>query len=430
VLFRSRGRWTPASAFDFRVILASSALEHVELWVRIANAAGPSDMIEHEPGTQPGMTPAAGARRGERAERFFVNVLWNWIALAAAFFTAFFLTRYIIRTVGEERYGLWALGSSLIEYFSLFDLGLRSAVVNFASRYRAHGDPRRLNQVLNTALCYFLVVGALLLATTMLLSGQVHRFLAIQDLHRDEFSGLIRVTGIGLSAGIACCVFQAGLEAFQRFRIYNHIAIVAMVMRAAGCWAVLAWGHGIVAMAWVVVLSQCAAYAMNAIALRRVFPDLRFSISLVDWARLREMVSYGVPSFIANSSTLVLNQGPPLLVGHFYVESFVGYYNLPMRLLQYCVDGVTRIGFVTAPNTAEMMTLGKSGQVARLGMYLNRYCLSLFLPFAVYLVLYGRDLIAVWIGGRFAEMSAPLLLPFAMSASLAMAAQFNSSSIL
>ncbi len=103
---------------------------------------------------------------------------------------------------------------------------------------------------------------------------------------------------------------------------------------------------------------------------------------------------------------------------------------MPSRLLQYVVELVTRIGYVTMPNTAELAAKGMKKEIMLLGTYLNRYCLALFLPLSIFLVVYGRELIFVWVGAGFAEHAAPLLPVFVLSTTLAVAGQFNSSQIL
>ena len=69
------------------------------------------------------MTEATTAAQGRR--RFAVNVIWNWSAVALNVFAAFFLSRYVIRKLGDENYGLWALTASLAEYYWIMDLGFR-----------------------------------------------------------------------------------------------------------------------------------------------------------------------------------------------------------------------------------------------------------------------------------------------------------------
>src|ERR1700759_4402706 len=88
------------------------------------------------------MEKAVEDREGPWARRFFLNVVWSWMGVAASFFTGFFLSPYIIRTLGEHRYGIWALAFAFIDYFMLFDFGFKSATVNFVSLARAEGDER------------------------------------------------------------------------------------------------------------------------------------------------------------------------------------------------------------------------------------------------------------------------------------------------
>src|ERR1700728_3171517 len=103
---------------------------------------------------------ADSRQTGEKwAERFFINVLWNWLGVVASFFTGFFLSPYIIRTLGDQRYGIWALAFAFIDYYTLFDFGFKSAVVNLISRYRAEGQDRETNEVINSALFYFIGLG-------------------------------------------------------------------------------------------------------------------------------------------------------------------------------------------------------------------------------------------------------------------------------
>ena len=43
--------------------------------------------------------------------------------MIASFFTGFFLSPYIIRRLGDQRYGIWALAFAFIDYYTLFDFG-------------------------------------------------------------------------------------------------------------------------------------------------------------------------------------------------------------------------------------------------------------------------------------------------------------------
>ena len=126
----------------------------------------------------------------------------------------------------------------------------------------------------------------------------------------------------------------------------------------------------------------------------------------------------------------MLNQGGPLMVGHYLSESAVGFYLLPTKFLEQAIDAVSRIGMVTRSSAAELSVTARRDATISLGIYSNRYSLTLFMPLACYLLVYGRDLILRWFTPEMAERSAPLLPIFILSYGLVLAAQFNSSSLL
>src|SRR5262249_37956037 len=124
------------------------------------------------------------------------------------------------------------------------------------------------------------------------------------------------------------------------------------------------------------------------------------------------------------------NQSGALMVGRYLGMEAVGFYMLPSRLLQQAIDAVSRIGMVTRSNAAELSATARRDATIALGMYSNRYSLTLFMPLACYLLVYGTLLIDRWLGKLMADRSGPLLPVFLLCYALVLAAQFNSSSLL
>src|SRR6478752_6010964 len=89
-----------------------------------------------------------------RAERFVVNVAWTGIGVVVNLASGFLLTRYMIRKLGADGYGLWTLLFVLVEYYYMFDLGFRAATVKYVAHYRALGDEEKLSEVISTSLAY------------------------------------------------------------------------------------------------------------------------------------------------------------------------------------------------------------------------------------------------------------------------------------
>src|SRR5215472_12176659 len=98
------------------------------------------------------MSEATTASRAPaQASRLITNVLWSWTGVAASLFQGLVITRFLIRSLGEEQYGIWVLIFSILDYFWFFDLGLNSAVTNFCARFMARNEPEKINEVISTS---------------------------------------------------------------------------------------------------------------------------------------------------------------------------------------------------------------------------------------------------------------------------------------
>ena len=374
---------------------------------------------------------AQQASEPKHAERFFINVLWNWFAVGVSLIIGFYLTRFLIRKLTDEQYGVWVLAFSLIEYVSLFDLGFRSAIVNFLSHLRVQQDSRGMNEVVSTALAYFLGIATVAIVLSLTVAGQGYRAFTISPANRGNFSFLLMLVGFIWAGSIVSGIFQASLEAFQAFGVCNKILVGTVLIRSASCLLVLSLGYGLRWLGCCTLLAQSSGWIMFYVASRRIIPELKIGRSYVRAARWREMAKYGLGSVFANIGTLFLTNGPPLVVAHYLSATFAGYYRLPFTLLNYMVDVIARIGFVTAPKTAELWAQGMRAQIGRLGTRLNRYCFALFLPPSIFLFVYGHSVLTAWLGKpEFVSQCAPLLPVFTIAVSLAISAQFNSYSML
>ena len=363
-------------------------------------------------------------------KRFVDNVLWSWGGVLFSLISGLLLSPYVIHHLGDERYGIWALVFSLADYFSLVDFGFRSAVVKFAAHYRATGEMARLQELVGTGLAYFTIAALVVLGVSVVLTQNVTRFFRLLPRDESAFRFLVVTLAAGVACGIVLSTCSAVLEAYQRFDITSRIVIVSSGIRVTGCFAVVYLGLGLKAMGICVLAGQLVGYALTFRAVRGLLPGIRLWPIFTAWRVARQMLGYGFHTFVSNMSLLVLNQSAPVMIGHYLSATMVGYYAFPLRLLYNPLDLVNRVGAVTTSKAAELTARGDMKAIARLAVVANRYCLALFLPLALFLGLFGRQLLRVWINPTFAAHSGPLLPVLGAGAVIAIAAQFNSTSIL
>jgi len=363
-----------------------------------------------------------------RGERYFVNVLWNWTGVALNIFVGFVLAPYMIRKLGSEGYGLWTLLTSLIAYYGLLELGLHSALSFHCFQHAVTKDSEKINGMINTLQAHYLLASLILMAIAAILSPHIGRIFQISSAYQGEYSLLLILAAIGWVW--APNTFVGCLDGFQRFDLSFQVYAITLLLRSMGSFLWLTLGYGLLALGVNLVFAQVVGMALGYYFFRLVFPELRISAGLVQLSAWKQMAGYGIHTSLASLAGRGLDQSAALLIGYFLPTAYVGYYSVPVRLLQSTGELVLRVGWVTAPNAAELAARGRPESVLRLGIYSNRYCLALFMPLTIVLLLYSRELLEVWIGPEYGLHSAPLLPVLAAATGIAMGGQFNSSSIL
>ena len=182
------------------------------------------------------------------AEHFLTNVLWSWTGVAANLALGILLSPYMIRKLGNEAYGLWALVFSLVEYFWVLDAGLRSAVVNFVARDLELNDRESIRSTMTTAFAVYSGVCVIALAGTALLAVWAPGWFQISAALQGSFRMLVLLTGSAWALSCLALPWRAALEAHQMFPVVNRIWIGSQLFRVGGSFSVIAAGYGLEAL--------------------------------------------------------------------------------------------------------------------------------------------------------------------------------------
>jgi O-antigen/teichoic acid export membrane protein len=371
-------------------------------------------------------TTTTSEQKAQRTQRYLTNVLWTWFGVGAGIVSAILLQPYVIKKLGDVDVSIWILVLSVVEYYWLIDLGFRSATVKMSAQFRAAEQPERLNELISTSLTYTMMTASVVILVTFAVAPFAER---IWRIHRPVFPQLILIAGTSFALGMVFNIFGACVEGFQRFDLLGRIWITTTAVRSIGVFLILYTGHGLLWLGFMLLGAQCLSYLMTYMSFRHVAPGIRVSWRLATFSMLRRIASYGLHTFTTIISGRLLSQGLPSMIAYLLPTQSVVYYMTPLKIMDYAMDGVGRVGMVTTPNAAELMAKGRQSDVATLGMYANRYCLCLFLPLVSILLVYGMEIYSLWVNPTFAAASA-YLLPVMVLSHAAVSGQFNSVSIL
>ena len=80
---------------------------------------------------------------GINKRQIIKNVGSTWFSLGCDVLVGLLLSPIILHWLGDTAFGIWVLIFSITGYYGLFDLGIRSSVVRYVSKFIATDDDKR-----------------------------------------------------------------------------------------------------------------------------------------------------------------------------------------------------------------------------------------------------------------------------------------------
>src|SRR5690242_20874678 len=114
------------------------------------------------------------------------NVGSSWFSLGINIVVGIFLSPFIMHRLGDAAFGIWVLIFSITGYYGIFDLGIRSAIIRFVSKFSATGDIEDLARVINTNLFLYVCTGIASMLVTVVLALHLSSIFRIPpEFHSD-----------------------------------------------------------------------------------------------------------------------------------------------------------------------------------------------------------------------------------------------------
>lgn len=332
-----------------------------------------------------------------------VNAASNWMALGINMLVGFFLTPYIISSLGLGSYGIWALVVSVVGYYGLLDLGVSSAILRYVARYAGQRDHVRLNEVMNTSIAIFSVMGAIVAVVTYFAAGPLAGFFNVAAGDRILFQRSIVLLGTTAGFMFPGNVLHVAIIAHERFATKNILLTTCTVIRALLIVVVLRGGGDIVDLS-VVNLAVCVfGTALNFSVVKIYFPCIRFSWRMCKKAVLRSLLTFGFFSCISQIGNLLHTKIGAVVIGRFLTMKLVGVYNISLLMSMYALKLIISCSGVFQPRLSSLagVASGKAfaNSVMRYSMIVSNFSVAI----GVTGCLLCRDFLKLWLPDNFGD---------------------------
>ena len=329
------------------------------------------------------------------------NTFYNIVAYGCKMALGLFLTPYIIRSLGIERFGIWAVAAIITGYLGLFDFGIGLSFTKYLSEFYAKSQLEKMSEIISTGfLLYFLFTGLITLLFLLFKEPLLSFFTITPSLHSEA---LITFFISIFVFGIAACLNAFGIipVAMQRFDIVNIVSVAFSFLNAGCIIFILKHGYGLVGLAastaLVVVMRQGVDIGIAYI----LIPGLRFRPLSFNWEIFLKLFRFGFSMQIAKVSGWISTQVDKVLIGAFLSLGMVTYYELGSTIVNYAL-GISAL-FVSALLPAFSHIRSRESHEQLIGAYLTalRYGICLILPLFIFIAISGSFIMKAWMGNLY-----------------------------
>ncbi len=325
------------------------------------------------------------------------NLMFNWGGHAASMMVMFFLSPYIVGKLDAVAYGIWSLLTVLTGYMGLFDLGVRASVGRHIALYLGKGDQKGVDESIRAGLGFFSFTGVLILAVGVLLGLLFPQlFKGVPVEHYTTVRMLLPLMVVNVWLAAVAAVYSSVLAAYDRFDVARSVDFLVLIVRTtATVWA-LHKGWGLWGLAGALLLGNIFGLWANWLSAHRYHGELRSWPLLYRKNRLREIVSYGVASFLTAFSARVIGQTDLIIAGAFISVADVREYSIGAMIVFYSSTFVKLIGRTFFPALQRAIGAGKMGEAKHLFERQVRLALCFGLLVYIGFATYSQTFIRLW----------------------------------
>ena len=331
--------------------------------------------------------------------KLFRNSLSSLLQLVITSIVGLVLPPILLKFLGFEVYGVWALIILVNAYVALMDLGFGSSLVKLTAEATAVDNREQIQALMSSCLVLYAAIYVAGIFLVVLFGDRLMRALLGVAAQGGEYRVLFSAYALVALTALPTVPFSSLLKGLQRYDQSNVIEILAMLLSTIVSVTLIIKGHGLEALvigAAIAAILRLLAYLWltretYALSQFRWHGYKRFQATIKEVARLSP----------ADNSVRVYNVITQTVIrvalNSFAGVAYVGIYDLGKRVVSQ-ISGVSSIVFV--PLMPAVSSLAAQKRYESLQELLSRchaYLSMVGMPFVYFMLFFYEPVLTAWL---------------------------------
>ena len=331
-----------------------------------------------------------------RTSRFLSGIGFGYSTQILTMTIGFWLVPFLLFRIGQHDYGLWLVGTQIMFYLGLLDLG----IIAILPREVAFATGRA--GIIQNAVDLPLLIGETIRVVMGQLPFVVLGALIAWLMIPADWKALSNPIGLLLIAFVITFpfrIFAAIIHGLQDYTFQGGLALFSYVVSTALTILLIVAGAGLYALAIGWFCLQLINSVMSWDRLRRHFPGLLPKhLPRLTWARARVRLSQGLWVSANQIATVLLTGTDILIIGKLFGPAAVVPYACTGKLISVLANQPQMFMSAAGPALSQIRTGESRGRLSEVCISITQALLMLSGAVVCVVLLINQGFIGLWVG--------------------------------
>lgn len=250
-----------------------------------------------------------------RTSKYIAGISTGYLTTVAGIVVSLALTPFILRYLDAEAYGIFTLGTNVIMFLTLIDIGVAAGINVHLAQNVGRIDAEEISRYASSGFFFQLLIVFMVIIGGLVLSILFPTFFEVPENLTVEATWMVLILASSVALSLAVQPFSSILIAHQLVYVDNFIRLLLLFLRTAITIALISNGFGILSMA----IANLAATGITAVLsvwrAYRLVNGLQISYRLISPEIIRSAGSTGIWFSIGGIAGLVIQSVDNTIAG-------------------------------------------------------------------------------------------------------------------
>lgn len=348
-----------------------------------------------------------------------IGMILNYLSMAIEGIVIFLLNPFIIRSLGQENYGVYTLMSSFTGYLSVFEFGLGTTIIRYISKYNAEKDEKTKENFLSMCFGIYTFITAIMVLVAVILYNNIGNFFA-NSLTEEQIilaKRMFIIIATSMTITTLGSVFSAIISGYEKFIFSRGLILFTAILNVLLTILVIITNPTAITLTYVTLIITLVTIISNVIY---VFCKLKVKIKYHGWDKkfFKEIFSFSIFIFIQTLINQIYWRLDQLIIGVQMANAAISLaiYAVAMKVNDLILAFTTVINRYQLPTITRLVLVEKDDK--KLTDYLgktSKFVTILYIAIIIGFIFFGKKFIDIYAGEGY-ELAYPIILILTISA--------------